>query len=392
MLSKIKRKLYKWFFLLINILSLPIFALTFIWIFFRVKTSKSDKKNNVLFTGLEHVINKTLVRADQLAERFEITFYSFESSKSPQSKYPIFRSNKFILIDLISFGKLLKEINPKYCEIYFEGNSFRQFYQILLLRSSNTMSLAILRGELYYFNSTMSIVKKKFLIKCLNAVDWIYYRETYMLEILQKIVKGQNKIVFDSNKVKVYEECQFERKEKIVLFLNGFKKWRRLDIVIDAIPAVLEEVPEAKFVLVGARSQKELSSYAGDIPKEFEDKVTMSLWTKNSKKFFEKASVFVLPADLIYLNFSLLEAMERGVPPIIADVEDVDKIIENEKEGIITEQKTAAFSKEIIRLLKDEKLRLTLAENTRKRIVDEFNDKDRMHSILQRIEERYNEG
>ncbi|MDT7833454.1 glycosyltransferase family 4 protein [Flavobacteriaceae bacterium S356] len=389
MLSKIKRRVFKWGMLIFNILLLPFFATIFLAILLCIRLKKGSNKNTALFVGLEHVIRKTVVRADQLKNEYSIFFYSFELNKSPNSGYPIIKSKRNIVFDLLQFGFLILKENPKYCEIYFEGRGFRQWYQSVLLKFNNTMTIAVLRGELYYYHSNMSNMKKYFLEKILNMVEWIYYRETYMLEILNNIIKDKSKIVFDSNKVKVFLDCNLERDEKKVLFLNGFKDWRRLDIVIDAIPKVVAEVKDVNFVLIGARSQKELDKYKSKIKKGYEKYVTLLEWTKDSKEHYEQASVFVLPADLVYLNFSLLEAMERGVPAIVSDVEDVEKIIAHGKDGIIAKQNSNAFAKEIIGLLTDEKLRFELARNAREKIVSDFNDKNRMDSIKSRIGRKY---
>lgn len=389
MLNKIKRKLFKWALLFINVLFLPLFILLFLIALLSVMFKKKSKKDSALFIGLEHVIKKTIVRADQLKDKLNISFYSFELNESPNSEYPIFKSRKIIVLDLLRFSSLLLKENPKYCEIYFEGKGFRQWYQSLLLKANNTMTVAILRGELYYYHTSMSSLKKYFLKQVLNVVDWIYYRETYMLDILKVIVSDTSKIIFDSNKVKVFSDCILERDKNKVLFLNGFKDWRRLDIIIDAIPKVVAEVENVNFTLIGARSQKELEKYGARIEKGYEKYVTLLEWTKDSKEYYEQASVFVLPADLVYLNFSLLEAMERGVPAIVSDVEDVEKIVNNGKDGIIAKQDSNAFAKEIIKLLTDESLRFELAKNARRKIVEEFNDKNRMDSIKSRIEEKY---
>lgn len=389
MRKKIKRRLVNWFYYLINTLSFPLFLIIYLIVVLLLILNK-NKLNNVLFIGLEHVINKTLVRADQLRNKYIPAFYSFEVRKSPESKYNIDKISKLILLDIIKFSKIVLQTKPKYCEIYFEGNCFRQYYQSSLLKWNDTLTLAILRGELYYYHSTMSNVKKWFLIRCLNQVDWIYYRETYMLEILENTIKDQKKIVFDSNKVKVHDKIDIARDEKIVLFLNGFKKWRRLDIIIDTIPQVLNSIPDAKFILVGGRSDKELAHYNEMIPFEYKDKVVVEKWSKNSRIYYEKASIFVLPADLVYLNFSLLEAMERGVPSIVADVEDAEKIINHNEDGLIVGQNSEVFSEAIIKLLSDEELRLNMAKNAREKIVTKFNDKERMEPIVQRIEDRYN--
>ena len=137
------------------------------------------------------------------------------------------------------------------------------------------------------------------------------------------------------------------------------------------------------------RSKSELEKYKSQIPEKYENNVRIMEWTSNSKKYYENASIFVLPADLVYLNFSLLEAMERGVPAIVANVPDVEKIIKNNVDGIITEQNSNSFADAIISLLQDEKTRLTLAFNARDKIVNNFNDKNRMDSIIEKISDRY---
>ena len=389
MINKIKRKLIKLVLFLINFITLPIFLLILCLFILTIKVKKNIKTDLALFIGLEHVISKTIVRADQLKKIYKVLFYSIETNKSPYSNYPIIKSQKLIVLDLIQFGKILLNNNPKYCELYFEGNCFSQFFQAILLNINNTMIVAILRGELYHYNSNMNSIKKYFLNKILNIVDWIYYRETYMLEILKKTVKNQDKIIFDFNKVKVFTNCDIKRDKKTVLFLNGFKNWRRLDIIINALPKIIDKVKDVNFVFIGARSKSELEKYKSQIPEKYENNVRIMEWTSNSKKYYENASIFVLPADLVYLNFSLLEAMERGVPAIVANVPDVEKIIKNNVDGIITEQNSNSFADAIISLLQDEKTRLTLAFNARDKIVNNFNDKNRMDSIIEKISDRY---
>ena len=389
MIYKIKRKLFKWTIFFANLISVPLFIIIFLFLLIIIKFSRKSKVDCALFVGLEHVINKTLVRAEQLKENYKVLFYSFETSKSPDSSYLIFKSKKFIVVDLIHFSRILLKNNPKYCEIYFEGNCFRQFIQTLLLRVNNTLSVAILRGELYYYKTSMNSIKKYFLIKTLNIVDWIYYRETYMLDILEKVIKNESKIIFDSNKVKVNMDCDISRSTKEILFLNGFKNWRRLDIILDSVPKIINEVKDAHFILIGARSKSELEKYKCKIPKNYEDNVTIMEWTTNSIMHYESASVFVLPADLVYLNFSLLEAMERGVPAVVANVPDVEKIINHNVDGIITNQDSHSFAMEIIKILKDEETRLKLASNARKKIINNFNDENRMNSIIEKIRNRY---
>jgi glycosyltransferase involved in cell wall biosynthesis len=357
-----------------------------------MRTQRTRKKDVfAIFDGLDHVISKSTIRGDQLAKKgYDILFYSFEVRKSPKLGYPIVRISKIYLFDLFCFSFLLLKRKPKYVEIYFEGNAVSQLLHVLVLNAFDVLSIAILRGELYYYHSTMSALKKQNLKYILNIVDFIYYRETYMLNILQRMVKNTSKIVFDSNKVRYKKDYVFQRNNNNVLFLNGFKKWRRLDLIIDAIPIVNSHIKGVEFVFVGARSNNELNYYKNLINKKGLQNVSVHKWTENSQDYYEKASVFVLPADLVFLNFSLLEAMERGVVPIVSKVKDADKIICNNKDGLIVPQDSVAFAEAIISLLSDKKKLQRMSLEARNKIFTKYNDKDRMSSIIEKINNKYN--
>jgi glycosyltransferase involved in cell wall biosynthesis len=53
------------------------------------------------------------------------------------------------------------------------------------------------------------------------------------------------------------------------------------------------------------------------------------------QKYFLKSKFFVLPADIVYLNFALLEAMAHGVVPIVSDVEGARNIVEDGVSGLV---------------------------------------------------------
>lgn len=55
----------------------------------------------------------------------------------------------------------------------------------------------------------------------------------------------------------------------------------------------------------------------------------------NPAPFYERARFFVLPADVVFANFALLEAMAAGVVPLVSAVEGADRIVESGVNGIL---------------------------------------------------------
>lgn len=343
-----------------------------------------EKKKTVFFVGLEHVINKTLVRSEWFEEQgFRTLFFSYEhraTEKSIKSNNKILKSNIFFTFDLIDILQKFIKYKPVYVELY-STKPFRSIVVSMICKLSRTLCIFILRG-LY----------TKIKSQCLLAriVDWVLYRELYMPEILLKNKVKQDKLIFDPNKVKLKPLDSYGRKKKNVLFLNGFKRWRNIELVIKSVKYVKIEIPDVKYYLVGARGEVELN-YAFNFVKEegVDDWVIIEEWTENPERYYENASVFVLPADLIYCNYSLLEAMERGVPAIVADVEDANKIITHNKNGFLSQKDEVDIAKYIIMLLSNEELRQKMGMEARKTIENNFNHLDRMRIVESKIKSFY---
>src|SRR5690606_17265198 len=68
-------------------------------------------------------------------------------------------------------------------------------------------------------------------------------------------------------------------------------------------------------------------------------------------KYFKKSKIFVLPADVIFLNYSLLEAMSYEVLPVIGDGEGAEKIIENGINGFISERNAISLKNTLSKAL-----------------------------------------
>jgi glycosyltransferase involved in cell wall biosynthesis len=199
----------------------------------------------------------------------------------------------------------------------------------------------------------------------------------------------KNRLFFDYNKVKINKFINLQKDGKFVLFLNGMKKWRRIDLVIKSIKIVIEKVPDARFLLVGVRNQKERNFVEKLIKEEGVNQyVELFDWTNTPQEYYQKSSIFVLPADLIFCNFSLLESMERGLPAIVSNVADADKIVIHGINGYLCDQNEYSLAHYIILLLSDENLRMKMGGAARQTITEFYNDEDRIKPIIKLIHDR----
>ena len=345
----------------------------------------------IYFIGLEHIIDKTSDRADALVARgFSVRYFSYEMTGQRGNRVPadkVIKHGWLISFDFLHYLWLFLWDKPALLEVYLEGDTWRQFLMCLTAKFSGCKVAVIERGQLsnFIFN-TITAIKKQLMLLIYKFGDVILYREPYMEEIFEKYQVDSKKLVFDFNRVPIRMEPDFNRKEKVVLFLNGFAKFRRLDIVVDSIPLVRKEMPDVKYVFVGARNQLEMDE-AWKILREknIDTHVEVHGWTTQPATYFQKASVFVLPADLIFCNFSLLEAMERGVPPIIANMRDADRIVMHGKSGYLCAQNATNFAGHILELLGDEEKRQKMAREAREKVKRDYDNADRMKPILDLI-------
>jgi glycosyltransferase involved in cell wall biosynthesis len=376
--------------LIITILALPVLMIMVILFRFKQKTK------NIFFIGLEHLINKTAERGLGYKEKgYTSVFFSYEWSGMKHSlpfKARIYKYTFSHTIDTIVYAYTLIKYSPCYIETYFEGNSYRQLLAVLLSKIYGCVVVSIERGVWHGFKEhRVSFFLGWRYILIFKLSDKIFYRELGLFEIYDKYKLPREKFHFDYNKVKVYEEPNYERgnKNPEVLYLNGFKSFRRLDLLLKAIPLVKAKIPEVKFKIIGARSEEDISYVKKELSKlQIEETAHVDYWDPKPFKYYETASVFVLPAELVFCNFSLIEAMERGLPVVVTKVEDADRIVDDKVNGILCAMDEQSIAESIIQLLSNETERIEFGKNARIKIIKDFNSDKRLDPIVEIINKK----
>jgi glycosyltransferase involved in cell wall biosynthesis len=127
--------------------------------------------------------------------------------------------------------------------------------------------------------------------------------------------------------------------------------------------------------------EKELRARTRDLG--LEQQVRILPFTDQPDQYFKRAAIFVLPADIVFCNNSLLEAMAMGVVPIVANVEGADLIVENDVSGYVVERDSVQIAEKIIALLRNDELRRKMAQAAREVIKTRFNSEHTAQALLQ---------
>jgi len=396
---KIRRAIFRVFFLIdlvVFIAFLP--ALLIMAIILAFKKSFLKQNKIALFVGLEHVIDKTVNRAKILEKNgIKSIYFSFEKTgnrSNDVSDNDVYKSYIIPLTyDIFKFIYLLIRYNPVYVEMYFEGTGINQLLYAIITKIAGILTISIFRGgELYYFKPgkfSKTDIRTYLCAYTSRISDFTYYREIYMEEYFDLLKVPKNKLVFDFNRVPVMHDEINYKKEPEILFLNGIKKWRRVELLVEAISIVQKENSNFNLTIVGCRNEAEFKIVSDEISKyQITVPVSIEYWTNTPHEYYNRATIFVLPADLIYCNFSLLEAMERGLPAIVSNVADADKIITNGVNGFLVDQEANAIAEKIMEFLNNDDLRIKMGINARNTIIEKYNDKDRMTPIIDLIRKK----
>ena len=124
-------------------------------------------------------------------------------------------------------------------------------------------------------------------------------------------------------------------------------------IILDAMPLVLKEIPDAVFVFAGDGPQRD--NILNKIKASgLSEKVFMLGLRKDIPEILKSIDVFALPTLQEALGTSFIEAMAMGKPVIGADVGGVGEVIKNAVNGyLVKPDNPHALAEAIIKMLKD---------------------------------------
>lgn len=157
------------------------------------------------------------------------------------------------------------------------------------------------------------------------------------------------------------------RDNLILIMTRNFRPVYGIEYFIDALPAIVRQVPEARIIFVGAGpTQKECQRRARELG--LEDYVHFVGRVEGESlmaEYLNAADIYVTTSLSDGTSNSLLEAMACGLPVVVSDAPSYfEWVTDNHNGYIVPRQNVSALVSRIVNLLKNETLRREMGERT----------------------------
>jgi glycosyltransferase involved in cell wall biosynthesis len=159
--------------------------------------------------------------------------------------------------------------------------------------------------------------------------------------------------------------------------------------LLEALPAIVEAVPNAWLLLVGEGSQADpLRAQAGSLPLAAGQTVVIAGFQPDVEAVTQALDVAVMPSLREAQGLALLEAMAARRPVVASAVGGIPETIRDGVDGLLVPPADPdALAAAVIRLARDARLRDRLAASGRRRVEDRFS----VAASARRVEAIYEE-
>lgn len=213
----------------------------------------------------------------------------------------------------------------------------------------------------------------------------------------QRIVKIYNGIEKDeyciADEEIAHRRLRFRTKVNIgqdvaVIGIIGRLVWQKgFEYFIEAIPEVLKEYKQARFLLVGTGElEEELKVKSKKL--KLEEKAIFTGFMSDIKDVLASIDVFVIPSLREGLPVVLLEAMAMKKPIVATNIEGIAEILENGVSGLLVPPRNSkALAEAVINMLTYKEKALRMGISARMIVEERFG----VDIMVQKVEEVYEE-
>jgi len=172
-------------------------------------------------------------------------------------------------------------------------------------------------------------------------------------------------------------EMGLEDANFVIITVANLYKIKGVEYFIRAASLIAQEVPEARFIIVGDGAEKdpltELAANLGVLRK-----ITFIGNIDNTKEYLAASDVYVCSSLSEGFSNSILEAMAMGLPAVATDVGgNREAIVDNESGFLVPAQDCPGIASKVIGLYRDQEMRNQMGDEGR-RIAEERFDLKRM--------------
>lgn len=216
-------------------------------------------------------------------------------------------------------------------------------------------------------------------------------------EQLVEISNTEDPEFFESIPIEESVRQQYEKTDQYtLLYIGGFNPHRGLETAIEAIPKVLEAIPNTRLLLVGdGESRQELEELVEKL--NLQEHITFTGFVP-----FTHVPTYIRISDVCLLPLPVTPHIESGIankffqymilgkPMIVSNTRPMIRVIEDAQCGVVFEQRNVRALAEKIIELKDDNKRKTLGQNGCKSAREKYNWQSTARALLTMYEELAN--
>jgi glycosyltransferase involved in cell wall biosynthesis len=141
------------------------------------------------------------------------------------------------------------------------------------------------------------------------------------------------------------------------------------------------------FLIVGeGKDRKQLEAKIKEMKIQKHFSLLKTIEKKELVNLYSCADCFLIPSIREALGLSILEAMSCSLPVIASDLPGINEIITDRKNGfLIKPNDQERIEKIIMQLMNNPNLRLEIAKNARKRIIEQFDNQKHFEWLLKSL-------
>lgn len=342
---------------------------------------KRDRVIKTLCLGLAHFIDKNGYQAQVYQKHGERIRYLVPDVTGQTEHFRVKYDADVKIVPKSKLGRLWHTLfaflayRPHNVELYLTG--YMALPYALLAKITGRNLIVILRGLEFKSHRTTW-----YYALVLKMSDMIIAKEFYLnegaigLKLGHKTHMLHNCVPCVSKVVPPYADRNID-----LLFLNTPRRMRHVLFLVDVIAKLLERNPGMKVTIAGfGVLDEKYNSIELDYQREvlhkiealgLKDKIELKGFVRNAPELMSASKVFILPADVIYCNYALLEAMSCGCVPVVADGEGARLVVEDGVGGFIRPLSVSAFVDAVETALQPEMWE-RCSGNARRKIDEEY--------------------
>lgn len=284
---------------------------------------------------------------------------------------------------LLSLLRILCTTRIGIAEVY--PYSFTTMLATALIKLFGIPTAIVARGEEYYYligkmsRAMMFAFRNTYML-----ADHVIYKELYATDFFNAV--GMRSRFLLSNAVAVpLESRQHAPRNCSFLFINSLKPFRHPETPLLAFLEIcrersLDESSGIDMRIVGFQGdnappdivdrEREIRELMKSAPEGAP--VKLLPWSNDAQAHIRQSDVFLLPADVVFLNYSLIEAMAYGLVPLIQDSPSAERILDHGREGYILANTVGAWKEAMETMLDQFETRRNMAELARRKVENRF--------------------